>query len=103
MIIISSRARTCREVLARVRRLYPSQLRMSQLLVETLHAVQWLAGNSSSPASTRAAGTAVHGVGLVLGMVILLSCAVLVEFRDWLRRKRELTGVQTPETPECPQ
>jgi hypothetical protein len=77
---------------------------MSQVLVETLHAVQWLAGNSSSPGSTGAAGaggaggTAVRSVGLAVVVMIFLSCAVLLEWREWMRRKRELVGVleQTP-------
>jgi hypothetical protein len=37
-------------------------------------------------------------VGLAVGVMIFLSCAVLLEWREWKRRKIELVGVleQTP-------
>ena len=61
---------------------------MSQVLVETLHAVQWLA-NSTSPGPAGAGGPAVRRVGLAVGVMIFLSCAVLLEWREWMRRKNE--------------
>ena len=80
---------------------------MSQVLVETLHKVQWhtdntsvLSNASTAPraqhyvhaptARTHAADETVRAVGFALGVVFFLICVVLVERREWVRRRTEL-------------
>lgn len=68
---------------------------MSQVLVETLHAARWRAENASA---SSAADKAVRVLGPALGVVLFLSCAVLVEWRAWVLRRRELAGAWQLET-----
>lgn len=72
---------------------------MSQTLMDTLQLVRWGARNASN--ATHAAHAAAHAdeagaskaaraLALALGMVLFALCVVLVEWRDWVLRKREL-------------
>ena len=70
---------------------------MSQVLVETLHEVQWPASSLSNAStapkaqySVHAADETVRAVGFALGVVFFVICAVLVEWREWVRRRAEL-------------
>ena len=76
---------------------------MSQVLVETLHKVQWHTDISNAStaqraqhyvhaptARTHAADETVRAVGFALGVVFFLICVVLVERREWVRRRTEL-------------
>ncbi len=67
---------------------------MSQTLVDTLQLLRWGARNASSAAAAHAdeagASKAARALDLALGMVLFALCVVLVEWRDWVLRKREL-------------
>lgn len=84
---------------------------MSQTLVDTLQLLRWGARNASSAAAAHAAAyaaahaaahadeagasKAARALALALGMVLFALCVVLVEWRDWVLRKRELQETET--------
>ena len=74
---------------------------MSQTLVDALQLVRWGARNASSASNASNAAHAAHAdeagaskaaraLALALGLVLFALCVVLVEWRDWVLRKREL-------------
>ena len=70
---------------------------MSQVLVETLREVQWPTSSLSNASTAQkaqyyvhAADETVRAVGFALGVVFFLICVVLVERREWVRRRTEL-------------
>lgn len=79
---------------------------MSATLVESLQLVDWGARNASAagaaapspaadagaPGPESGAAKAVRTLGLALGVALFMLCAVLVEWRSWVLRRRELLG-----------
>lgn len=74
---------------------------MSQTLVDALQLVRWGARNAGSASNASNAAHAAHAdeagaskaaraLALALGLVLFALCVVLVEWRDWVLRKREL-------------
>ena len=74
---------------------------MSQTLVDALQLVRWGARNASNASSAAHAAHAAHAdeagaskaaraLALALGLLLFALCVVLVEWRDWVLRKREL-------------
>jgi hypothetical protein len=71
---------------------------MSVVLVETLQLLRWGARNASNASSAAhaahadeaGASKAARALALALGLLLFALCVVLVEWRDWVLRKREL-------------
>ena len=68
---------------------------MSVVLAETLQLLRWGARNASNASSAAhadeaGASKAARALALALGLVLFALCVVLVEWRDWVLRKREL-------------
>ena len=55
-----------------------------------LHAAAHAAAHAEAHAEAAGASRAMRALALALGMVLFALCVVLVEWRDWVRRKREL-------------
>jgi len=71
---------------------------MSVVLAETLQLLRWGVRNASSASSAAhaahadeaGASKAARALALALGLLLFALCVVLVEWRDWVLRKREL-------------
>jgi hypothetical protein len=71
---------------------------MSVVLAETLQLLRWGARNASNASSAAhaahadeaGASKAARALALALGLLLFALCVVLVEWRDWVLRKREL-------------